>query len=77
MEISKIARRYMTTFKAEEDPTEGEVPAGFTPITIAGYNVILMVNRLKVKCGMETGSKLTQVVGGRVVSKGAITCGPL
>ena len=54
MGIPEIARRYIVRYSAEEGPTEGEVPAGFAPVTIAEIQCYINGKQLKAKYGMAT-----------------------
>ena len=75
--IPEVARRCITRCTATDDPTDGEVPPGFTPVEVAGIKCYTNGKQANICCG--DGSKLTQKVGGRTIYRagGAITCGPL
>ena len=64
---------------AKEDPIEGEVPAGFAPVTIPGIQCYTNGKQAEGKTWYGDGSKLAQEVGERTVytAGGAMTCGPL
>ena len=70
--IPEVARRYITQCSANDDPTDGEVPPGFTPVEVAGI-------KAEGDIWYGDGSKLTQEVGGRTIYRagGVTTCGPL
>ena len=79
MGIPEVARRYITRCSANDDPTDREVPTGFTPVEVAGIKCYTNGKQAEGDIWYGDGSKLTQEVGGRTIYRagGAITCGPL
>ena len=77
--IPEVARRYITPCSANDDPTDGEVPTGLTPVEVAGIKCYTNGKQAEGDIWYGDGSKLTQEVGGRTIYRagGAITCGPL
>ena len=67
MGIPEIAKRSLTLCNSEEDPREGEVPEGFTPVTVARIQCYTNDKQAKGDVWYGDGSKLTPEVGGRVV----------
>ena len=77
--IPEVARRYITRCSANDDPTDGEVSLGFTPVEVAGAKCYTNGKQAEGDIGYGEGIKLTQEVGGRTIYRagGAIACGPL
>ena len=77
--IPKVAKRYITRCSANDDPTDGEVPLGFTLVEVAGIKCYTNGKQAEGDIWCGDGSNLIQEVGGTTIYRagGAITCGPL
>ena len=75
----KSPKGNVTRCSANDDPMDGEVPPGYTPMEVAGIKCYTNGKQAKGNIWYGDGSKLTQKVGGRTIYRagGAITCGPL
>ena len=65
--MPEVARRYITRCRANDDPTDGEVPTGFTPVEVAGIKCYTNGKQAEGDIWYGDGSKLTQEVGGRTI----------
>ena len=65
--IPKVARRYITRCSANDDPTDREVPPGFTPVEVARIQCYTNGKQAEGDIWYGDGSKLTRVVGGRTI----------
>ena len=77
--IAEVATRDITRCSVNDDPTDGEVPTGLTPMEVAGIKCYTNGKQAEGDIWYGDGSKLTPEVGGRTIyrARGAITCGPL
>ena len=77
--IEEWAQRCMNPHRDTEDPSEGEVCEGFTPITIAGISCHSHNKQPQGEVWYGDGSQMETEVDVREVHKvgGGIACGPL